>query len=132
MDLIIILFMLLALEFFLEGAVARYYFGSRHKIQRLIKKHHFSIWRYLLFFGIPFVTTVLFAAQYNRSLLTIFFTFAVVGTIMEWLTGYAYYNVVGTRLWTYNRYSLNGHTSLLSLPLWGFAGVFFWVVTSRL
>jgi uncharacterized membrane protein len=62
----------------------------------------------------------------------VFLFFAVIGTFMEWLIGFAYENVVGKILWTYDKFNINGYTSYLSIPLWGIAGVVFWLIANVL
>jgi len=58
----------------------------------------------------------------------VFLIFAGVGTALEWLVGFSFHMVMGQRLWTYYKYNINTYTSLLSIPLWGIAGVFFYLL----
>lgn len=94
------------------------------------KEHHFSWSRYISMI-IPLLLAVIFIVfAAGLSPLWVFLGFAVMGTAMEWLMGYAYYHIIGQRLWTYHRYALSGYTSLLVMPLWGLAGLIFWVIAS--
>ena len=61
--------------------------------------------------------------------LRIFLLFALLGPLGEWCIGFAYQAIVGQKLWTYHRFSINGNTSLLAIPFWGFAGVLFYYLS---
>lgn len=87
------------------------------------KEHHFSLAKYLFYLSFPLLGALLIVLFGNFSLLKVFLVFSGLGTFFEFLGGFAYQRVVGQRLWTYHRLSLGGYTSLLSLPLWGMAGV---------
>ncbi|MEK7164933.1 MAG: hypothetical protein AAB779_03225, partial [Patescibacteria group bacterium] len=126
MKIAIFVIIIVILEFLLEA-----YIMPRQKKSiwnKLSKKHHFSIWRYLLFFGIPLATVAGLVEDDGLSLVASFFAFAVVGTLFEWMVGFAYHKTMGSRLWTYHFYSINGYTSFASIPLWGLAGVIGWAV----
>lgn len=112
----------------LEALIAKLYY-------RFTKKHlhtsHFTFGRYLFLLTFPLLGTFLVINLQGLSLLRIFLAFLLVGPIFEWLVGYSYYQVVGTRLWTYHRFTYLGHTSLLAAPLWGMAGVLFYLLAQK-
>lgn len=93
-----------------------------------LKVHHFSFSRYVYLLVLPIIAVIVIAQRVGMHLLNVFFIFAFVGTFLEWLIGFFYHHIVGQRLWTYHRYSISGYTSLLSVPLWGIGGIFFWLL----
>ena len=111
--------------FLLESLAFQFHFLTTGKHY---KKYHFTFARYLYYLIAP-ITAVIFAvSQAGMYLLNIFLIFSLVGTILEWLAGFAYHMIVGQRLWTYHRYSIGGYTSLFSIPLWGLGGILFWLL----
>jgi uncharacterized membrane protein len=92
------------------------------------KIHHFSAGKYIFFLTLPLLATALLGVWYGRSIIVVFMTFALVGTFLEWLIGWSYYQIVGEQLWSYHRYSIGPYTSLLSMPLWGVGGGLFWLL----
>ena len=80
---------------------------------------------YLL--SLPMLAVLVITQRIGIVVLYIFIISSLVGTLFEWLAGFAYEYVVGKRLWTYHDYTLNEYTSMLSIPLWGFAGVLLWL-----
>lgn len=96
------------------------------------KTHHFSLGKYLYFIFIPTFGAWVVYNAYGHSILYAFGLFAIVGTLIEFLLGMFYDKIIGQRLWTYHRYAIGGYTSLLSIPLWGFAGVVFWLLARAL
>lgn len=100
-----------------------YLFTKKH-----YKKYHYSFSRYLFLLLFPLLATFFIFSQAGLKLLHVFLVFALAGTILEWLVGFSFHMVVGNRLWTYSRYSINKYTSLLSIPLWGLLGILFWLL----
>ena len=96
------------------------------------KEHHFKFRKYIWFIIFPLITVLLFSYITDWTLFGIFIAFALIGTIGELFTGWAYHQVMGQRLWTYHRYSIGKYTSFLSIPLWGFAGIFVWLLAKLL
>lgn len=92
------------------------------------KQYHFKFSRYLFYLLFPIIAIVYSLIYTGSTIIYIFLIFSVVGTALEWLAGFTYHMVVGQRLWTYHRFSIGGYTSLLSIPLWGLGGVFFWLL----
>lgn len=109
----------------LEAVTQHLYFKLTHKKMR---RYHFSWSKYFYLLLPSFLTVGLYAAKFGSSLLAIYLFFAAVGTVLEWTIGFFYHQMLGQRLWSYHRYSLGGYTSFLSIPLWGLAGVLFWLL----
>jgi uncharacterized membrane protein len=119
---VFLFFSMVAFGVFLENIANRIYLKINKKSHRTI---HFTLARYLFLLLVPVCGVILMTTLYGLSILQAYIIFALVGTFLEWLIGYSYHQIVGQRLWTYHRYSLNGYTSLLATPIWGLAGVFF-------
>ena len=99
----------------------------------LLKKYHrFSIVKYLYLLLFPLAATIILINLHGVSLLKVFVIFAIVGTLLEWLLGFGYHKIVGQRLWIYHRLTITGYTSLLSTPIWGMAGIMFWLLVQSL
>lgn len=109
----------------LEAIVEKLYFSITKK---KFKEHHFSFSRYFYLLLFPILATIVIIQRNTSTLFTVFLTFSLIGTFLEWLIGFFYHKIVGQRLWTYHRYSWSGYTSWLSMPLWGLAGVLFWLL----
>ncbi len=92
------------------------------------KENHFTFRKYIFLLLFPFIATFTIAYLEGWAPLVVFVVFSFIGTLLEGLVGFSYHKVVGQRLWTYHKYSLTGYTSLLSIPLWGMAGVLFWLL----
>lgn len=92
------------------------------------KKYHFSLARYFFLMLFPLIAVLVSTFQVGTTLIRAFLIFALVGTLLEWFVGFSYHMVLGQRLWTYYRYNIGTYTSLLSIPLWGLAGVVFWLL----
>lgn len=97
-----------------------------------LREHHFTISHYIYFLLFPLLASVIMIFIHGLSVLYAFLIFASIGTILEWLIGFSYHQFVGQRLWTYHRFSLSGYTSLLSIPIWGMAGILFWLLAKAL
>lgn len=109
----------------LEEITERLYFKFTKK---KFKEHHFSFSRYFYLLLFPILGTIIIIQKNSSRLLIVFLTFSLIGTLLEWLIGFFYHKIVGQRLWTYHRFSLTGYTSWLCLPLWGLAGILFWLL----
>ena len=83
--------------------------------------------KYLVLMIFPWFAVVMVFRQLGLIVFNVYFAFSFLGAFFEWLIGFSYHQIVGERLWTYHKYSINGYTSWLSLPLWGLAGVLFWL-----
>ncbi len=104
----------------LFGFYAAYLYGR--KIKRFRWSEYFAI------ISIPLASVFVLAAFVDWNLLKLFGASMVVGTTFEYLFGFVYEKTLNVKLWTYHRFALHGHTSLLSIPVWGIAGVVFWAL----
>jgi uncharacterized membrane protein len=93
-------------------------------------RKNFSLFRYLLFLSVPLACSALIIYERGRGYLTIFIISILLGTVSEWLLGYYYEKIVGHKLWVYKRGHINGYTSWLIMPVWGFTGVLFALLTA--
>ncbi|MCX6759419.1 MAG: hypothetical protein NT012_02555 [Candidatus Nealsonbacteria bacterium] len=84
---------------------------------------------YIAIIIIPILFIVFLILYYDFAILKLFIVSASIGFAAEGLIGFVYDKVLNRRLWTYNRLSIKGYTSYLSIPLWGIAGVIFWFIT---
>lgn len=109
----------------LEILLARFYNKLTHS---KLKKNHTSLGRYIFLLIAPMLAFLYTTTKLGYSPILVFAVFAVIGTLLEYLVGYAYHRVVGVRLWTYYRWSFGGYTSLLSTPLWGMLGLLTWLL----
>ncbi len=122
----IIFIVMVVVGILLEDFAIKFY---RRFTKRKYKTNHFALGRYLFFLAFPLISILLVLPNGKEFFMNVFIVFAVVGTALEWLLGYFYHVMVGQRLWTYHRFPLYGnYTSVLSLPLWGIGGVFFWLI----
>lgn len=95
-----------------------------------INKHQFSYYRYLLLILFPLLAVLYIYQIHGIKVVYIYLSFALFGTILEWLVGFSYQMTVGEKLWEYFKLPLiGGYTSFLGIPLWGMAGVMFWLLT---
>lgn len=76
----------------------------------------------------PLLSVIILMFFIGIDLLKLFVISMIVGTIFELLLGFVYEKVLNQKLWKYNQFSIKGYTSLLSIPLWGIAGVVFWSI----
>src|SRR3989344_5915283 len=77
----------------------------------------------------PIVAVAGFAYFIDTKVLSLFVTSAVFGFVLEYILGLTYHKALNKRLWSYDRLSVGGYTSLLTLPIWGIAGVVFWFLS---
>ena len=112
------------------GVLLEIFFAQYHAViaRKRYKKYHYSLGRYLFLLLFPILATLFIFSRVGTDVVTVFVAFAVVGTFLEWLVGFSFHMVVGHRLWTYYRLNINTYTSLLAIPLWGLAGVLFWLL----
>lgn len=91
---------------------------------RKTKNFHWN--EYIAIITLPLIGVFVFAYLVDIKILVLFVISSFAGFIFEYILGFAYHKTLNKRLWTYNRLSINGYTSLLSIPFWGTAGVAFW------
>jgi uncharacterized membrane protein len=90
-------------------------------------------WReYFAMLSVPVLGSMFLAHFYGIKVIYYFFLSCVIGTVLEYIIGLAYHKTLNKRLWTYDRYSVHGYTSLLAFPMWGIAGVVFWLVSKSI
>ena len=92
------------------------------------KANHYSFWKYAFALVSPTIATFLAFLSIGIEVFIVFSIFSVVGTLGEWITGYGLHKILGQRIWTHHLFILGCYTSLLSVPLWGFLGIFFWLL----
>lgn len=110
---------------FLEIVIAEgyYYFSKKH-----LRTNHYSIGKYLFLLLFPMIGVLLLIGRQGLGIVSSFLIFAVIGASLETLIGFAYHKVVGQRLWTFHKFPIWQYTSWLSLPIWGFIGLVFWLL----
>lgn len=111
--------------FLIEAFISQFHFLTYRK---KFKKYNYKFSRYLFYLFFPLLALLFSLFFTGTKVIHVFFVFSILGTFLEWLAGFAYHMVMGQRLWTYHRFSLTTYTSWLSVPLWGIAGVFFWLL----
>jgi hypothetical protein len=116
---------MVAIGVFIEIFVSRLYEAKNKK-----KKHHFLFARYILLLFFPLLVTTQIIYTYGTVLFKVFLVFMLVGPLLEWSVGAAYYGVVGSRLWEYKTYPINKNTSWLTIPIWGMTGVLFYLLST--
>lgn len=112
------------------GFLIEAFFSQTHFFltKKHYKKYHYSFSRYLILLSLPIISTIFIYGIVGVTVLNVFVIFALAGTFLEWLVGFCFHMVVGQKLWTYNKYNIGTYTSYLSIPLWGIAGVFFYLL----
>jgi uncharacterized membrane protein len=100
------------------------YAASRYG--RKTKKFKWS--EYWLLLAAPLLCCASLLYWFGIKILYLFLVSMIIGIFLEYILGYGYHMTLNKRLWTYSRYSLNGYTSWLVLPMWGIAGVAFWLI----
>ncbi len=96
------------------------------------KEHHFVLGRYLLSLIFPFIVLGIMYFELGNSIIRMFLAAAVFGTLAEWVLGWWFHKIMGTRLWSYHLYPISRYTSFLAIPFWGLAGVFLWLVSKAI
>jgi uncharacterized membrane protein len=93
------------------------------------KTKRFQWNEYLALLVVPTLFVIALAYYVDTRILSLFLVSAAVGFLLEYIIGLAYHKTLNRRLWTYQRLSVCGYTSLLSIPIWGVAGVIFWFLS---
>jgi hypothetical protein len=107
----------------LVGIYLAYLYGRKTKRFR---------WReYAALLAAPLFCVSLLVYQQGIKVFYLFVASAAVGLLLEYSIGLSYHKTLNRRLWTYNRYSLGGYTSWLVVPMWGVAGVVFWLLSVK-
>ena len=108
----------------LAGFYLAYLYG--HKTRR------FRWSEYLAIIIWPLVCIALLVYVYGSKILTLFLVSAVLGFFLEYIIGLTYEKTLNSKLWVYKRLSIQGYTSLLSVPIWGIAGIVFYFISKMI
>lgn len=108
----------------LIGMYLAYLYG-RH-----VKKFRWS--EYVLLLIVPVISSLSLSYVYGIKIIYFFLLSAFVGFGLEYALGLAYHKTLNYRLWSYSRFNVGGYTSLLTFPMWGVAGVVFWVLSESI
>jgi len=123
----IIFFLILSLGVLLIAFISQYKFFLTLKNP---KKFPFSFIRYSLLMLFPIIAVIITYKKYGFPIIKVFIAFSIIGLVLEWLIGFSYQMIVGERLWTYHKYQTIGkYSSFLTIPIWGMAGVLFWLLS---
>jgi len=119
---------------FVAGAVleviiveGHYWFFKKH-----FKENHYTLRKYLFLLVFPLLGLILLTGTSGLSIIADFLIFGILGTALEGIIGWAYHMIVGQRLWTFHKYSIYQYTSWLSIPIWGFIGIVFYLLAQVL
>lgn len=113
-------FTYLSLPLVVLGTYLTYLYGQ--------KKSGFGWQKYIALLFTPTAIMAVLAFVIGIKILYLYLVSALVGFGLEYFLGFTYEKVFHRKLWTYDAtaYSIGEHTSLLTLPMWGLAGVVFW------
>lgn len=95
-------------------------------------KQRSTVYRFLYLLTAPIIATFYLYKAIGWIVIIAYILFSIGGFILEWLMGYTYHKLMGRRLWTYGETSVTGYSSILSIPLWGFLGLLFWLAAKSL
>lgn len=85
------------------------------------------------YFLIPSVLTLSwYFYRFGQELIIVYLLFSALGTFLEWLLGFLFRQIMGENLWKYSLFPIGSYTSYLAIPLWGLAGVLFWLTARML
>ena len=90
------------------------------------KTKRFKWSEYIAILIAPMLSILLFAYFINARIIILFLISSFAGSILEYGVGLTYEKTLNKKLWIYQQFSIDGYTSLLSIPIWGIAGVIFW------
>ncbi len=102
----------------LAGFYLAYVYGRKTKKFKWSEYVSIIIW--------PLLCIILMTIFIDIRALVMFIVSCGVGFILEYILGLTYHKVLNKKLWEYKRLSVYGYTSLLTIPVWGVAGVVFW------
>ncbi len=108
----------------LLGFYGAYLYGHKTKRFRWSEYIAIVIW--------PLAIMVILGLFVNKNFFLLFILSAIFGTAFEYFFGLLYHKTLNRKLWEYKKLSIKGYTSILSIPVWGVAGVFFWSIGSLL
>lgn len=96
------------------------------------KTKRFRWSEYIAIIILPIILVIVLAIIVDSRILSLFVVSCAVGFFLEYLVGLVYHKTLNRRLWEYKRLSINGYSSLLSIPIWGVAGCVFWFIGKML
>lgn len=105
----------------LIGFYLAYLYGHKTKNFRWSEYFAIIIWPVVCIFALAYI--------YGPQVLSLFIFSSFLGFFFEYIIGLTYEKTLNKRLWEYKKFSVGGHTSLLSIPMWGIAGVIFWFLS---
>jgi len=108
----------------LVGFYLAYLYGRKTK--------RFRWSEYIAIIILPIISIFAFAYLIDIKIITVFVVSSFVAFSLEYILGLTYHKTLNKRLWTYDKFSVQGYTSLLSIPLWGIGGVTFWFLIKML
>jgi uncharacterized membrane protein len=85
--------------------------------------------RYWAMMTVPLLAVLMMIIWVGVNVLYLFVVSMFVGLAFEYVFGRAFHTALKTRLWTYKRYGIDGYTSWLAAPMWGTAGIVFWMLS---
>ncbi len=84
--------------------------------------------RLLMLLVVPVLGCLGLTYFFGTTFVVFFFASCLVGTMFEYVFGFAFHRVLGEHFWKYDRMSIGGYTSVLAPPLWGVGGSIFFVL----
>lgn len=87
---------------------------------------------YFMYLAGPFIAVGLIAIKYGPGIYVLFISSALVGFTVEYVLGSTWHAVQNERLWHYKKHSLKGYSSYLMIPLYGVAGVAYFLLANLL
>lgn len=102
----------------LVGFYLAYLYGRKTK--------KFRWTEYIAIIILPIISIFIFAYLIDIKIINLFIISSFVGFALEYILGLTYHKTLNKRLWVYDRFSIQGYTSLLSIPLWGIGGITWW------
>lgn len=93
------------------------------------KTKRFRWSEYIAIIILPIISIFAFAYLIDVKIINLFIIGSFFGFVLEYILGLTYHKTLNKRLWTYDRFSIQGYTSLLSIPIWGIATVIGWFVS---
>ncbi len=112
------------LFFSVIGSYGAYLYG--HKVRRFRWSEYFAL------LALPVASSLGLIYFYGIKILYYFLLSMIVGFVLEYFLGLAYHKTLNHRLWVYKKFSLNGYTSWLALPLWGIFGIVFLLLSKSI
>ena len=90
----------------------------------------FSWRKYVALLSAPTLVVALATFTYDTRVLYLYAVSALFGFALEFCLGFTYHKTMRTPLWLYDKdaYPVWRYTSLLTIPMWGVAGVLFWAL----